>query len=178
MLRLRKMLLLTGIACLGLLFSNPIEAHASSCKILLDSETKLEDTISSIKLGDVNIGVIDGSPFSFDSISTDIYHVVTKSGERVCKFVISEEVDDITQKILKCEKSNFIGENIIVTEITHDEVENGTVTTYKENDRKVVVFTNGTYYVKLSSFVMDEIIYGNNYINKVLDNITIRFDEE
>ena len=69
MLRLRKTLLLTGIACLGLLFSNPIEAHASSYKILLDSETKLEDTISSIKLGDVNIGVVDGSPFSFDSIS-------------------------------------------------------------------------------------------------------------
>lgn len=178
MFKIKKLLLLTGITCLGLLNINTMTVYASDYKIVVDSNSKLDDTINSVKLNNVKLEMVEQSPFTLDDISAGSYYIVTKSGEKICTISIKDDVDDITSKIINCEKSTFISENMTITDITHEDVENGTVTSCKENERKFVVFTDGESYVELSSLSTDEVIYGNNYINKVLDNINVSFDEE
>lgn len=178
MFKFKKLLLLTSVMCLGLLNVKPMTVYASDYKLTVDNGTKLDNTINSIKLNSVKLEMGEQSPFAIRDISVGSYYVVTKSGEKVCNISITEDVDDITSKIINCEKSTFISENVTITDIVHNDVENGTVTSCKKNDRKCVVFTDGSNYVELNSLSTDEVIYGNNYINKVLDNINVSFSGE
>ena len=177
MFKKKNMLLLTGALCLGLCFISPIDAHAQPYKFSIGEESTISDAISSIQIDGVTIGTIEDSAISFTNNGGGIHYVVTNSGTRICRLVITDEVDTTTEKLLSCDKSNFISDGTIYTDIGHIETDGVTLTTYKKDGRKFAIYHKDNLYIKLNSFHTDEVIYGNSYINTVLDSIEVTYKE-
>lgn len=177
MFKKKNMLLLTSALCLGLAFIKPMDVNAQSYKFSISAESTMSDTISSIKIGGVTVDTLEDSAISFTNSGNGIHYVVTNSGTRISRLLITDSVDSVTEKLLSCDKSNFISEGTIYTDIEHTESNGMTLTTYRKDDRKYAIYHNDELYIKLNSFHTDEILYGNSYINTVLDSIEVTYEE-
>lgn len=178
MLNLKKpLLLIAAIACVSTINMNMIEAHAADYKLSVNSDGYLEGTINKINLDNVVIEMKEDSPFMMLSDSTTEYSVITNTGEKVCEVEVIYEMDDTLSKLLKCEKSNFITKDVIYNEIEVEAIDSAKVMTYKVDSRKSIIYFNDEVAVRLSSMEFDEVLYGNNYLNKFNEHATITLQE-
>ena len=175
MIKVRKSALLTAIA-LGLAINtmNPAKAYALEYKLMSNSVGWSNGTINDIELEDIYLELSKDSPFKLKAISDNRYDVVVDNGEIILHVDVLDELGSTLSNVIKCKKSNFISEKNIYKDININESNEVKVVSFKVDDRKEVIFVSDNTYVRLHSMASDTVLFGNNYLNKFLESITVK----
>lgn len=170
--------LLTALA-LGTAISmaNPINAYAIDYKLSTNSVGWSNGDTDKVELDKIELTISNDSPFKLKTITNNKYDVVTNNGEILLHIDFLDELSDIQKSIIKCEKTNYVSGDAIYKDITVNEDNGYKLVSYKLNDRKYVIIVGDDSYVTIESMLSDSVIFGNNYMNKFLESITVNFKE-
>lgn len=157
--------------------ANPINVYAIDYKLSTNSVGWSNGDTDKVNLDNIEMTVSSESPFKLKTITSNKYDVVTSNGEILLHIGFLDELSDIQKSIIKCEKTNYISGDAIYKDITVNEDNGYKLVSYKLNDRKYVIIVGDDSYVTVESIPSDSVIFGNNYMNKFLESITVNFKE-
>lgn len=170
--------LLTALA-LGATISiaEPITVHALDYKLSTNSVGWSNGDTDKVKLDNIEMIISSKSPFKLKTITSNKYDVVTDNGEILLHIDFLDALSNIQKSIVKCEKSNYVSEDAVYKDITVNEDNGYKLVSYKLDDRKYVIIVGDDSYITIESMLSDTVIFGNNYMNKFLECITVNFKE-
>lgn len=157
--------------------ANPITAYAVDYKLSTNSVGWSNGDTDRVNLENIEMTISSESPFKLKTITNNKYNVVTDNGEILLHINFLDDLSDTQKSITKCEKTNYVSGDAIYKDITVNEYDDYKLVSYKLNDRKYVIIVGDDSYVTIESMLSDSVIFGNNYMNKFLECITINFKE-
>jgi hypothetical protein len=178
MIKIKKPVLLTALALgASIYLTDPIDAYALDYKLSTNSVGWNNGNINEVDLENVKMEISTDSPFKLKTTADRRYDVVANNGEMLLHVEFLDELSSTLTNVVKCEKSNFISEGNIYKDIVIKEGDNFKTISYKLDDRKYVIIVGNDSYITIESMLSDSVIFGNNYLNKFLECITVEFKE-
>lgn len=162
---MKKLKSLSKLIAVGLisisLFSTPV----------LAAETSTESIVG-ISIDNVSISLGESAYFKFERTDNENYDVVMQDRGVIGKISLSFEDVSLYNKLIACEKSNFISSDAVYTELSYDDSGDIAILKYKANDIRHIVFIDGDSSINFIG-VGNSVLISNDNVQKIVKNVNI-----
>lgn len=162
---MKKLKSLSRLIAAGLvsisLFSTPVLAAETST-----------DSIIGINIDNVSISLGESAYFKFSRIDNENYDVVMQDKGVIGKVSLSFEDVDLYDKLISCEKSNFISSDAVYTDLSYDNSGDIAILKYKANDIRHIVFIDEDSSINFVG-VGNSVLISNDNVQKIVKNVNI-----